>query len=92
MTTPMATEPCGRLLIAWFPEVEPEPAHGVEGQVDVVEEPESMAGVPTTDSALPKLVVAGVNTPPSTLTSASWDVRDGEVTVRSPSNSKRWPS
>ena len=29
---------------------------------------------------------------PSTLTSASCDVRDGEVTVRSPSNSKRCPS
>ena len=30
-----------------------------------------MAGVPTTDRALPKLVVAGANTAPSTLTSAS---------------------
>ena len=48
-----------------------------------------MAGVPTTESALPKLVVAGVNMPPSTLTSASCAVRDGEVTVRRPSNSKR---
>ena len=39
--------------------------------------PESMAGVPTTERALPKLVVAGANTVPSTLTSASWAVRDG---------------
>ena len=38
MTTPMATEPCGRLLMAWFPEAAPEPADGVERQVDVVEE------------------------------------------------------
>ncbi len=50
-----------------------------------------MAGVPTTASAPPKLVVAGANTPPSTLTTASWAVRDGELTVRSPSNSKLWP-
>ena len=39
MTTPMATEPAGRLLMAWFPDVEPESADGVEGQVDVAEEP-----------------------------------------------------
>ena len=39
--------------------------------------PESMAGVPTSESALPKLVVAGAKTVPSTLTSASCAVRDG---------------
>jgi hypothetical protein len=47
-----------------------------------------MAGVPTVARAPPKLVVAGVNTPPSTLTSASSDVFDGMTTVFSPRNSK----
>ena len=52
-----------------------------------------MAGVPTLDSALPKSVTAGAKTPPpSTLTSASSDVRDGEVTARRPSNSKVCPA
>ena len=34
----MATEP-GQLLMAWLPDVVPEAADGVEGQVDVAEEP-----------------------------------------------------
>ena len=62
ITTPMATEPAGRLSIAWLPDVGAEAADGVEGQVDV-------AGEPRVDgrradhlrAALPKLVVAGVN-------------------------------
>ena len=50
-----------------------------------------MAGVPTVASAPPKLVVAGVKTAPSTLTSASSDVFDGVRTLRRPTNSKRCP-
>ena len=39
-----------------------------------------MAGVPATTTAPPKLVVAGVKVAPSTLTTASWAVRDGDDT------------
>ena len=39
ITTPMATEPAGRLGMGWLPDVAPEAADGVEGQVDVAEEP-----------------------------------------------------
>ena len=45
-----------------------------------------MAGVPTVASAPPKLVVAGVKTAPSTLTSASSDFFDGVRTLRRPTN------
>ena len=70
-----------------------QPAHGVEGQVDVAEEarvdgrrPDDRQRTAEAGGRRGEHGAVHLDHAPRC------DVRDGEVTVRSPSNSKRWPS
>ena len=91
-TTPMTTDPAGRLATIWLPDVLPSPPTWSNVRYTSPNTPESIAGVPTVARAPPKLVVAGAKVPPSTLTSASSDVFDGMTTFLRPMNSNVWPS